>query len=314
MTSLREVIRKTDLALADITSSGGEVPVETETRFYRKLFEEAVLYKDARKIQMTGNTKRVPKIHFGTRFLKAANQGNIVNPAVDGTGTRALAAADRYKPTFDYVQMETKEVIGEVRVPYEFFEDNIEGENFMTTLMEELAKRSQTDLEEKLISGDTGSADAFLALHNGVLAGASSNIVNHNGAGMSVDLFKNLHKTLPVQYHKFINQYRAYISTSAEIDLRYRVAERQTSLGDAAIQSNRPITIGGLNIVGVPLMPDANALLTPPQNIMVGFQRGITLEVDKDITQRCYIFVVTMRLAHAYEEESMVVKAINIGA
>lgn len=312
--SLPEIVRKTDLALADIISSGGEVPVETETRFMRKLFESSVIYQDARKITMTGNTKRVPKIHFRTRFLRAANQGSIVNANSDGTGTRALAAADRYKPEFDMVEMHSKEVIGEIRIPYEFFEDNIEGANFQMTLMEELAKRTATDLEEKLILGDTGSADSFLALHNGVLASATSNIVNHNGAGVNVDLFKNMHKTLPIWYHQYLSQYKCYVATNHEIDMRYRIAERQTSLGDAALQSNRPINIGGLNVAGVPLMPQANALLTPPNNIMVGFQRGMTMEVDKDITQRCYIFVLTMRLAHSYEEETMVVKAINIGA
>jgi hypothetical protein len=37
------------------------------------------------------------------------------------------------------------------------------------------------------------------------------------------------------------------------------------------------------------------------------------MEFDKDIRERAFIIVLTMRLAIAFEEEDMNVKAINIG-
>jgi hypothetical protein len=61
-------------------------------------------------------------------------------------------------------------------------------------------------------------------------------------------------------------------------------------------------------------MPDATGILADPSNLIMGIQRNIHLEVDKDISSRNLIIVVTLRVATAIEEPDAVVKYLNIGS
>ena len=56
----------------------------------------------------------------------------------------------------------------EVQIPYDVFEDNIEGRNIYDTLKSMIGQRIATDLEEILIKGDKQSEDPFLALLDGL--------------------------------------------------------------------------------------------------------------------------------------------------
>ena len=99
------------------------------------------------------------------------------------------------------------------------------------------------------------------------------------------------------------------------------MADRQTNLGDAAVQ-------GGLSSAfGVPVKGIANMqpyemgedgtdvsdiLLTHPKNIILGFSRNIRIEVDRDIRRRKFIIVLTAKLDSKFEEEDAVAKIIKV--
>lgn len=306
-----EIISKADLSLADLTS-GGKLADSDSTTFFRKIFEAPTILNEARMVSMPSETHNIHKLFMDGRMLRSANQGSITSNIVGNEGTRALSRADRYKPTTSKISLTAKEVIAEINIPYEFFEDNIEGEGFKNTLLGEMAKRAATDLEEKIILGDTASADAYLALGNGILKETVSRVVNNNGASISPVLFDNMLQSLPAKYHAYKNSMRFYVSTLREQTLRAALANRPTNFGDASLVSNLPINMYGVNVAGVNLMPNNNCVLMNPQNLIVGFKRGITMEFDRNIQERVWIVVLTMRIAHRFEEEDMVVKAINI--
>jgi HK97 family phage major capsid protein len=317
MTEL-EVLQKADMTLSGLIGNGGYLLPEQQMRFYRKMIAQPTILQNVRTIQMPRPQLEINKIGFGTRMLQAANQGAVSAVEAGETGSRALTREQRYQPTTDKISLETSEVIAEINLPYEVLEDNIEGgqidgTEFENTILDMMAERAAADLEELLINGDTTSGDTYLALQNGILKNVVSNIVNQNGAPLDADMFANMMKALPVQYHRLFGQYKHYLENTQEINYRMQVAQRQTSLGDAILQGTAPVSVLGIPMERAAYMPTNNILMTIPKNIIWGVQRQMRMEFDKNIRERVIIIVLTMRVATAIEQEDMVVKAINVG-
>jgi hypothetical protein len=221
-------------------------------------------------------------------------------------------------PQLSRITLETSEVIAEIDIPYEVLEDSIEGGDidtaqFQQTILDMMAERISLDLEELVVLGDTTSVDTYLKLQDGVIKSATSNIVNQAGDPMGVQLFANMIKALPTKYWKLLNRYRFYTSKPKEIDYRMSIAQRQTALGDGIITGTTPVSVLGVSLASAAYMPSGNVVLMIPNNLIVGVQRQLRMEFDKDVRERAFIIVVTMRLAIKFEEEDMVVKATNVG-
>lgn len=309
---LNQIVQKADVALSDLTT-GGKLTVEQFNQFYRKVIEAPTILPAVRYLQMARPSVEINKIGFSQRVLRPANQGTISSPRSGEEGTRALARADRTKPELSKITLNTEELIAEIDIPYEVLEDNIEGENMYDTVLAMIGQAAARDLEEKLILGDTSSADTYLALHNGLLAEAASNIYNYNNSAIGMDLFENMINALPVRYHPFLSEMNFFVSTTREVNMRAQLSKRQTSLGDQLTNAAVAVSPLGVPLRGATKMPNDKALLVNPRNIIWGLQRDIRIEFDKDIRERAYIVVLTMRVAHKYEEEDMVVKALNVG-
>lgn len=302
---MTELSRKADIALADLASNGGLLNPEQNETFIRNLIDQPTMLRAVRTVPMNAPEQKINKIGFGSRILKAANQTQ---------GSRALAAADRSAPTSGQVTMTTKEVIAEVRIPYEVLEDNIERGDMANTVLALIAERAALDLEELIVLGDTASADPYLGLMDGVLKKSTSNVVNATGQAQYVNVFNSMKKALPTRFRRNLRAMRFFTSMNFESDYRVQVALRGTSLGDNILTGNDPLPVLGVPMVGAALMPNANALLTDPQNIIFGIQRNVRIEQDRDIRTREVIIVLTARVALAIEEELAVVKATNLGA
>lgn len=320
--STKQIIEKADLALADLASGGALNPEQSDT-FIRTMLVQPTLLKSIRVVPMGAPTRNIDKIGFGSRIMKAASQGAV--------GSRALAAGDRSAPTTGQIQLVTKETIAEVNLPYEVIEDQIEqagmnlGVNqpnnsgapvsgsFKDTIMAMIAERVALDLEEGGLLGDTASGDPYLALWDGFLKRSTSHVVDFSAATVNKTLFKLGLQTMPQQYLRNLTAMKHYLSVSNEIEYRDSLGDRETSLGDTMIEGMRPVYGFGVPVEKTALMPAAQGLLTFPKNLIMGIQRKISLEVDKDIRERVFIIVVTARIDFQIEEEDAVVKYTNIG-
>jgi hypothetical protein len=317
MSSNSELLQKADIAVSDLQSNGGYLLPEQANAFIRKLLIQPTLLSQARRVLMSSPQRKVNKIQFASRILR---------PGVSAT---ALSAGDRSKPTTEQIELNTKEVIAEVRLPYDVIEDNIERGNVgaMTdtggsptsgglkdTIMTLIAERVALDLEELAILGDTGSGDAFLALQDGYLSRFTSNVVDAGGAPISRTVLKNGMITMPTQYRRNRAAMRHFLSTEQEIEYRDTINARETPLGDGQYQSVSSVYGAGSPVEGVGLMPGASGLLVNPKNLLFGIQRDVMFETDKIITDRVYVIVVTARVALQVEEELAGVKYINIGS
>ncbi len=321
MTANNVLLQKADWAIGDLTANSGLLNPEQANVFIRKLLIQPTLLAQTRRVVMNSPTRKINKIQFASRILKAGYTAGL-SRTLDDTANR-----ERSKPTTEQIELTTKEVLAEVRLPYEVIEDNLERGNIglsrdgggassggiVATIMDLIAERAALDLEELCLLGDTGSADPYLALVDGYLKRFTSNIVDAGGANISRTIMKDGSKTMPTQYRRNRAQMRHYLSTEQEIEYRDTLANRETSQGDAQLQSLAPVWAAGTVVEGVGLMPGEQGILTHPLNLLFGIQRQIHIESDKDIQAREYIIVLTARVDMQVEEELGGVKYINLG-
>lgn len=320
MTSNQALLAKADIVLGDLVTNGGILNPEQANEFVRKLIEAPSIINVARTVEMNAPQRNINKIQFATRIMRAG---------VSGT---ALSSSDRAQVTTEQIQLNTREVIAEVRLPYDVIEDNIErgniGQNFdgtgsqgtpaggglVSTILTLIAERAALDLEELAIKGDTTSTDDYLALTDGFLqtVNAGGNIVDLAAATISKDMFKKGLLTMPDQYKRQLGGMWHMIAKNNEVEYRDTLADRATALGDANIQARNAVFGFGVPILGVDLMPIDQGLLSNPLNFLFGIQRNVMMEFDKDISARVWKVVLTARVDFQVEEEEAAVNYINI--
>jgi len=306
--------QKADIALSDLTSNGGLLLPEQADTFYRYVLDEPTLLNRVRTVQMNAPTMNINRVGIGTRVLHGATQAGGMQDS--GANARWLAAAKRTAVYTNQIQLATKEVIAEIRIPYEVLEDNIERGNFTNTILALVAQKAALDFEEMIISGDTSissGVDDLLCLQDGVLKRFQTNVVDAASAPFSLDLANRVKKALPTRYRRNLAAMGMFLSMDKESDYRVVVAGRGTPLGDAIATGGQPVPVLGMPLVPAAKMPDTNIVFTDPKNIIWGLQRSLRIETDKDIRSREFIFVLTARVAIQIEDEVAGVKLINLG-
>lgn len=307
-----QLVKKADIALSDLTNSGGLLNPEQTDKFVQILMDSPTIFNALRVVTMNAPQKKINKIGFGSRMLRPA------------TSATALAANLRSKPDLGQITLNTKEVIAEVHIPYDVLEDNIEGGNISApmgssagglqdTIMTLIGQRVALDLEELFLLGDTASGDSYLALCDGFIKRSTAHVVDAGGLTINKDVFKAAIKAMPDKYLRQRSALEFFISVDNETEYRDTVANRVTGLGDSALVSANAMSVFGSSITGAALMPNTKGLYTNPKNLIAGIQRRVHIEYDKDIRTREYIIVVTARVDCQVEETDAVVSVINLG-
>jgi hypothetical protein len=312
METNRTILEKAAMALADIAGQNGILQTAQAQRFIRLLVQESKVMGLATVTPLRAPKQLVNKTRFTSRVLR---------PGQEGT---ALADGDRSKPTMTFVEHDAQLVKAEIRITDEVLEDNIEGDQLRQTIMSTLAERIATDMDELLVQGDVTSLDPFLALFDGLLAGATTNVVNAADVTLHKGILRDMLKTMPSEWLRNKGAMRFLTSVDAELDYRDSLSDRMTGLGDMALAAvgSETAVVGysGTPVLDIPLFPEnigtsshcTDIILTDPKNIDVGIWRKLKIETDKDISAGVLVVVCTMRFDMVYQEELAVVKAINV--
>jgi len=300
----RDIARKADLKVQDLIDNGGYLQPEQVQTFLRMVKDEPTILREARRVNMKSHTREVDKIGFTSRLLQKA-------PAEGAY----LADEKRGKPTTGKVILNTNKMIAEVHISYETLEDNIERGNLEQVIMQEMAKQVSLDLEELILLGDTAQAgtDDFLGLQDGLIKQAVANVVDVTGP-MCKEHFSTGVKEMPSKYLRNRSQFRWFVSHNNETDYRDQLGNRETGLGDSLIEGFRGVYHHGIPVVPAAMMPETNAVLTRPDNLIWGVWRDIMVETDKDIRSQVYIIVLTLRAGMVLEEPDAVVLLKGIGS
>lgn len=324
MSSNQTLLQKADMTLADLTANGGELLPEQGASFIRKLILTPTILKQARVVEMTASRRKINKIGFGSRILRKATSGV------------ALTETQRAKATTEQIELNTKEQIAEVRLPYDVLEDNIERataanneasnsgpDALRQTLIDLIAERAALDMEELGLLADTSYTNGadqddedFLSQLDGWLkkAATSGNVVDVENATISRQVFKEGMKAMPKQYLRNVAQMKHFVSVNNEIEYRDTLANRTGQLGDGMTTGQLDAYAYGSPVSPVQLMPEEKGLYTHPMNLIFGIQRQVSMEFDKDITARVYIIVLTTRLDFQIEEAEATCHYSNIAS
>lgn len=312
METNRSILEKAELALSDIAGSNGILQTAQAQRFIRLLVKESKLMGMATVTPLRAPKQLINKTRFTSRVLRRGQEAT------------ALAEADVSKPAFSYVEHDAQLFKAEVRITDEVLEDNIEGDQLRQTVMSTLAERIAFDMDDLLVNSDVASLVDELAAFDGVLALATSNVVNAGTVTLNKGILRDMLKTMPSEWLRNKGAMRFLTSVDAEIDYRDSLSDRMTMLGDQALAAvgSETAVVGysGVPVIDIPAFPEnlgggsntTNVLLTDPKNVDVGIWRKIKIETDKDIRAGVLIVVATMRFDVVYQEETAVVKAANV--
>lgn len=307
ITDNRSILRKADLVTGDLAAGGDMVDAQAR-EFIRILIDESVVMQDAFVRPMRSQKEIVDKIRFGSRILRAGTEGT------------ALPVADRSKPDLSKVELDSKLFKAEVRLTDEVLEDQLEGPRFRQTLMQLMGEAVSRDMEEVLLQGDTASLDTFLAQLDGLIKQASTNVVDALSATLSKTLLRDMLKALPSEFHRRRSAMRFYAAVKSREDYADSLGTRETPGGDSKFTQEDVLAWRGIPVMAVPLLPEdlgggsdeSVTLLTEPRNIRVGIWRQIKLEEERLVREGATVIVATLRFDAKFEEETAVVKLINV--
>jgi len=303
MLTTKDLINKIDAAMKAITVSdlGSSVlTTEKANRFIRTASEATPVLQNSRRLTMNAPTRDIDRVAFTQRIL--------------GPTQENVEITNETKPTFATNQLVAVEVGGVVGITDNTLEDNIEREDFEDTLLDLIAERVGVDLEELFIKGDTGSTDNYLKLTDGWLKLAGNQLTGGgatpNFSATDVEeMFDAMLQAVPKKYFRNPADWRFYVTWNIADDYRDVLKNRNTSLGDQAMVSNTGLAYKGVPLEVVPNMPDGNALLVPPSNLVWGMYREIRIEPERVAKARRTDFVVTLRADCHYEDENAAVRA-----
>lgn len=315
-------LRRADLVLGDLESNGGLLQPEQANSFIDFIQEQPTIVAQARLERMNSPQKKIDRMGFDKRILQAAANSGSTPAATgqqdDATNDRYLLRERRSKVVTTQIELNTSEMIGEVRIPYEVLEDNLERGGMETHIMRQMAERFAIDLEEFALLADTAYTDAsnpadedFYGLQDGWLKRMTANVVNHN-AVVAPEMFVNGMLAMPQKYLRNLNLLKHFVTIQDAIRYRNVVSQRATGYGDSMLTTSAPIYAAGVQVETAPLMPQTLGFFTFPKNLLFGIQRQITVETDKDIRSREIIIVVTCRVALQIDDVDATVKYTNV--
>lgn len=310
ITDNRTLLEKADLALSDLTSSGGILQPAQAAKFMRILIKQSKLMGMSTVVPMKSHKQLIEKIRFGSRVLRAGNEA------------QALAAGDRAKPDLGKVELDAQLFKAEVRLNNEVLEDSIERAELRQTIMQILGDAIARDMEEVVIKGDVSSTDPFLAKFDGLLvqAQAGGNIVDAADTKLNKTIFRDMLRGLPSEFLRNKSEMRFLTSVDAEIDYRDTLADRVGPIGDKFLEQDAAVQYSGVPVVDLQLMPEnvgtgshcTHVVFTDPKNINFGVWRQIRIETDKLVSEGVLIIVATLRFDMKLAEKTATVKANNV--
>jgi HK97 family phage major capsid protein len=289
----REALAKATITTTD--ASAGLLDPTQGASFVRKLKEKGVLAPKLRQEIRTASSGEINKVATGSRIIRAATEN-----ADDGYRAGA---------TFSTVNFVTQKV----RLPWEVTEDvfheNIEGEGFESTLVDEMTTQFGLDMEDLEINGDTASGNAFIQINDGIIKQVvTANVAgrNINGSTINGGVFSKAHYFEALQ--SMPNIYRTspnlvwIMSPNRKLQWWESITDLANDSGQGLLLGNNPLMESPLGkpILTPPSWPDDTVFLADPRNFVrvISWQvrkRKVTGETDAELAaldKRFYIYFI----------------------
>jgi len=248
----------------DNNGDGGSLQPIQRRDFFQKIKNQMVMNNNALIVPMVGNGVEIPLIDVSGRVLQKDTNQTSTKRAVDTSE----------------VTMNGKRVKAVFQVTRSFFEQNVEGEGALGTLVDIFSSAMANGLEEMLyLSSTTGPAvkessynndrdnvgsttqyklDDLFNLFDGMITSAIDNGNQVDGAN-STDIRQLItiaKKELPTKFRdaQYLPRLRLYMPLDIVENLRYALSTRTTPMGDMVLTSDGQLKISGITVVGIPLL------------------------------------------------------------
>jgi HK97 family phage major capsid protein len=277
------------IAVADIASAG-KLTDETASAFLDYVVGDQPTLSVIERRTMNSPTARLDRIGVGSRQLVAATE----NTAPTDTDSISFAARS----------LSVTEAIWAEDISWSFLEDNIAGGNAEQQIANVVAKAIGEELNDLAWNGD-GSTGTFLAINTGfeTLLNADSDVsdVDQTSNTTALTALNALYKAMPSQY-RTIGDQRIFCSPGFATEYMEALGNRATALGDTTLTGGS----SGLAYFGIPITVDRHLdadkiYMTPASNLVVGFHRDVTQEMEWNPRKRQIELTFSMRFDYQYK-------------
>jgi len=307
-TDNRVIIQKAnEIMTADLLAQDGTLAPFRAAEFQEKIIEQSRIMQLATVHPMKAMKEQVPAFKFGSRILHKGTEG------------AALPAASAGKPTWSHVELDAQLFKAFIPLTTEVLEDNIEGGRLVDHLQSAGAKAIARDIEEIAIDGDTDSADADLAVLDGLIKQATAHTVAGGAVLVNKTLLKNMLHELPNEFKQIKPDLRWLVSPNMELAYRDSLADLGTPLGDRYRTEDIPVTPHGIAFETLAKIRDnigaadtSNILLCVPKSILFGFWRTVEMKLWEDTPAGVTYLIVRCRWDVKWSDTNGVVKMTGV--
>ncbi len=264
-------VLKSAVTAATATTGGYDITNAKATGllqpFQAKEFMEMVIDKSDFLSKITHEMRRerigtFNKLGVGNRLFR----GRVENVQTEGQDII---------PIIDVVEYETKSTKAYTEISMEFFDENIEGQNFENKFLNLIHQQLAEDIVDLGFNGDESSTDSFIKINDGWIkllqnSLPSNQLINAatiNGGNFHIDYFNKLMKAVPPKYLNS-NKYRWICNSTVLNSYTEWLQSRVTSLGDTAILNTIAQRPRGVEFEIVNHMPDDIIILADPKNFV----------------------------------------------
>lgn len=271
-----------------------------------------------------------PVDHPKGQIDKILLSGNVLRKQASEGGTETTT----HTPTVTVVNYDTKQMVACFDLTIQAESDTIEKKGFRSTMVRMFSSAISNDLAQLVIEGDDSLGNAtdeqkLLRTTDGVHVRTQlcPNILDCNGLGVSLLLFKDLMSKLPKKWKKsgWKSRYKYILGTNVHEDMQYTFANRSTPGGDSGWKGNVVLKPFGIPIVEWPFIPDdltigtsatdgTFILLCDPKDFILFVQRNIQFFFDFRPRKGLTEVTIYLCVDFAIVEQDAIAKARSISA
>ena len=289
------------IAVADIASAG-KLTDETANAFLDYVVGDQPTLSVIERRTMNSPTARLDRIGVGSRKLVAATENT------DPSDTDAISFSAR--------SLSVTEAIWAEDISWSFLEDTIAGGNAEQQIANVVSKAIGEELNDLAWNAD-GTTGTFLSINSGfetlaVADSANVTSVDQTSNTGVLDALNALYKAMPSQY-RTIGDQRIFVSPAFATEYMEVLGNRATGLGDATLTGGA----SGLAYFGIPFTVDrflsgTTMYMTPASNLVVGFPRDVTQEMEWNPRKRQVELTFSLRFDFQYKFGGVIARGYNI--
>lgn len=311
--SMDDYVAKGNVDIAAITP-GGKMQATQMKSYVKTLTKRSVLLQLCNVLDPLPTREwRQPKIGFGDQFILAPDLALQETPE-----------AWRASPTFDEITLNCMPFKIVAQIPDDTLREVILRNEFIDYLIPLIAEAAAPAVEEVIIQGDTTITPidirtASLSQMDGLIKKATTHVYNAAGQFPTPAILDEIELEQPEQYRALPGT-AVLMSSDALIQYRKAKAARPTPGGDAQLVKALVDDHHGVKIYGIPLFPTTTvgatqqtvALRCVPEDIYVGFQDNMKIELQRNADAGSTKVVVRSQFDSNFKHLEGVVKATNL--